>query len=82
MGWLSKVFGKNTATEEIEENVVASEPVVEESNKSDDELIAVLTAAIAALQSSSQSKLVIRSYRRVNEPIPIWNRVARENLIN
>lgn len=47
----------------------------------EEELIAILTAAI---QSSFETtgKLIIRSYRRVEQKVPVWNRVARENLLN
>ncbi|MBE7048168.1 MAG: hypothetical protein E7393_02190 [Ruminococcaceae bacterium] len=48
----------------------------------DSEIIAVLTAAIAASLNQPASSLRIRSYRRVDAATPIWNRTARrDNLI-
>ena len=47
----------------------------------DSELIAVLTAAIAASLNQSTYNLKIKSYRRVDSA-PIWNKTARrDNLI-
>lgn len=48
-------------------------PVVEVSN---DELVAVLTAAVAAFMEDSPSKLVVRSYRRVSGD-SAWARAGR-----
>ncbi|MBR5236086.1 MAG: OadG family protein [Clostridia bacterium] len=48
----------------------------------DGELIAVLTAAIAASLNRPASSLNIRSYRKVGTAAPAWNQVARrDNLI-
>ncbi|MGN1059131.1 MAG: OadG family protein [Clostridia bacterium] len=48
----------------------------------DGELIAVLTAAIAASLNQSTCNLRIKSYRRVDAGTPVWNRTARrDNLI-
>ena len=49
----------------------------------DSELIAVLTAAIAAsLNQTTTYNLKIKSYRRVDAGVPVWNRTARrDNLI-
>lgn len=56
----------------------APAPVVEED---DSELIAVLTAAIAASLNQSTYNLKIKSYRRVDS-VPLWNKTARrDNLI-
>ncbi|MBR7164580.1 MAG: OadG family protein [Clostridia bacterium] len=47
----------------------------------DSELIAVLTAAIAASLNQSTYNLKIKSYRRV-ETAPVWNRTARRDNLN
>ncbi len=47
----------------------------------DGELIAVLTAAIAASLNQSTCNLKIKSYRRV-DAAPIWNRTARLDNLN
>lgn len=43
----------------------------------DGELIAVLTAAVAASLNTSTYRLRIQSYREVNAGTPVWNRAAR-----
>lgn len=46
----------------------------------EEELIAVLTAAIAASLNTSTYNLKIKSYRRIENRNPAWNRAAiREN---
>lgn len=45
------------------------------------ELIAVLTAAIAASLNQSTYNLKIKSYRRVDSA-PVWNRTARRDNLN
>lgn len=46
----------------------------------DDELIAVLTAAVAAsLGQTTTYNLKIKSYRRVESGSPVWNRTARRD---
>lgn len=85
---LSKVFfTKQKAPKEAEE-VKTSAPAVEviaaEDDKEDeDELIAVLTAAVAAAMGrTSTYNLNIKSYRRVGSSSPAWNRISRqENLM-
>lgn len=48
----------------------------------DSELVAVLTAAVAACLNQSTCNLKIKSYRRVESNAPVWNRTARrDNLI-
>ena len=47
----------------------------------EEELIAIFAAVIQSYFSST-GKLVIRSYKRVEQNLPVWNRVARENLLN
>ncbi len=46
------------------------------------ELVAVLTAAIAAAYSTSTYHLNIRSYRRVGNASPEWNKAGLEDVIN
>ncbi len=58
----------------------AAAPAVEESID-DSELVAVLTAAVAASLNTSTYKLNIKSYRQIPSSTPVWNRVSRrENL--
>ncbi|MBQ3554257.1 MAG: OadG family protein [Clostridia bacterium] len=54
---------------------------VEALTTDDEELIAVLTAAVAASLNTSTYNLQIKSYRQVGAKAPAWNRVSRrENL--
>ncbi len=52
-----------------EEAAVSDEP-------DDEELIAVLTAAVAASLNTSTYNLKIKSYRRVNNSVPAWNKAG------
>jgi len=57
--------------------------VMESSNETDDvsdELIAVITAAIAASLNRSTYSVVVRSIRQVQTTSPAWNRAARLDL--
>lgn len=48
----------------------------------DDELIAVLTAAVAASLNTSTYNLQIKSYRRINNNTSAWNRAGVRETIN
>lgn len=54
--------------------------VVEEEDE--EELIAVLTAAIAASLNTSTYNLQIKSYRRIGNNNPAWNRAGINDTIN
>ena len=57
--------------------VVKETPVVEtkaEDDVDDDELIAILTAAVAASLNTSTYNLNIKSYRRIDDVRPAWNK--------
>ena len=46
--------------------------------KPDEELVAVIMAAIqASMEPESQCKLRIKSFRRIRQSSPIWNRTGR-----
>ena len=51
-----------------------------------DELIAVITAAIQAslvkAGISPECKIVVRSFKRVGSDAPVWNTTGREELLN
>ncbi len=48
------------------------------ATEDDDELIAVLTAAVAASLNTSTYNLRIKSFRRIGQNAPAWNAVARK----
>ena len=69
-----KIKAQNETVEQATNNKTeVSEPVVQEQPLQDDlELIAVITAAIAAQAKVGPDKLVVRSIRRVSS----WNKEA------
>ena len=46
------------------------------------ELIAVLTAAVAASMNTSTYHLNIKSYRRIDDASPAWNKAGRRDVID
>lgn len=57
-------------------------PAVEEEPQDEEELIAVITAAIAASLNTSTYHLHIRSLRRIDNKQPEWNRAGIQETIN
>ena len=53
-----------------------------ETDMDEDELIAVLTAAVAASLNTSTYNLNIKSYRRIDKKAPAWNRAGVSETIN
>ncbi len=62
--------------------VPAPAPVKTQPAADDEELIAVLTAAVAASLNTSTYNLRIKSYRRVGNQAPAWNRAGLQETIN
>lgn len=59
------------------------EAVVEEVSVSDDEeIVAVISAAIAASMNTTVDKFVVRNIVRVNDDTPTWGKVARIDQVN
>lgn len=46
-------------------------------NKNDDEILAVISAAVASMDTKPGYKLVVKSFNRVNQTTPIWSTVGR-----
>ena len=69
---------QNTATEKSV--VVASEEVVAQPQTDESELIAVITAAVAAAMGTSSSDFVVRSYKRVSGGA--WNKAGRREVLD
>ncbi len=68
---------------EPEKASVQSVPTYEQADAEDEEeLIAVLTAAVAASLSTSTYNLKIKSYRRITDSAPAWNRAGVGETIN
>jgi len=52
------------------------------SNTINDEIMAVIAAAIASMQTRPGYSLVVRSMKRVPQYSPVWNTVGRIERIN
>ena len=78
------VFYKDTSKQKNAEPPVQITPEKEAENQEvdDEELIAVLTAAVAASLNTSTYNLKIKSYRRVGNSAPAWNRAGLEETVN
>ena len=50
--------------------------------QNDEELISVLTAAIAASLNTSTYNLKIKSYRRIGSSAPVWNKAGVTESVN
>ncbi len=53
-----------------------------EGTMDDEELVAVLTAAVAASLNTSTYNLRIKSYRRIDNKMPAWNKAGVNETIN
>ena len=60
-----------------EQNIPAVRPT---KNEDPDELIAVISAAVAASLNRSTHEIIVRSFRRIPTGSPAWNRAARYDL--
>ena len=69
-------------TVKVEETAPVQTVEVTEPQMNEEELIAVITAAIAASLNTSTYNLQIKSYRRVNNNTPAWNKAGVTETIN
>ena len=80
---MEKIFAPKT---EKKAEVVAPVSVVKQAEvvetEDDEEIIAVLTAAIAASLNTSTYNLRIKSFRRVANNAPAWNKAGLNETIN
>ena len=56
--------------------------VVEDDATDDEELIAVISAAIASSMETSVRNIVVKNIVRVNDDTPTWGKVARIDQVN
>lgn len=84
----NKIFGKTEKKATVEQPKPAapvSVPVVNQTasaEESEEELIAILTAAIAASLNTSTYNLRIKSYRRIQSNAPVWNKAGIKETID
>lgn len=86
---MEKVFSKSNEQKQIPANEVkkvetvkpaAAIPAAEQEDE--EELIAVLTAAVAASLNTSVYNLKIKSYRRIDNNSTAWNKAGVREVIN
>lgn len=66
------------------ENIVINESIAsnDDNQLNEEEIVAVITAALAASLSKPTSDIVIRKIRRVGENSSVWSRVGRLEQMN
>ena len=73
---------KQAAVQEVKPAPAAPVQSAAEDDIDDEELIAVLTAAIAASLNTSTYNLQIKSYRRIGNGSPAWNQAGLRDTID
>lgn len=81
---MKQIFYKDPAKTAAKSEAVPvkAEPDESESAMDEGELIAVLTAAVAASLNTSTYNLQIKSYRRVGNSSPAWHKAGISDTIN
>ena len=69
-------------TVKVEETAPVQTVEVTEPQMNEEELIAVITAAVAASLNTSTYNLQIKSYRRIEDKKPAWNKAGLRESIN
>lgn len=78
----NKIKQANVSPQVKNEAKPVNKAVQAEDDMDESELIAVLTAAIAASLNTSTYNLNIKSYRRVGNSSPSWNKAGLTDVIN
>lgn len=77
------IFYRQPKTNKAPEAAPVAAPVqTTDDDIDEDELIAVLTAAVAASLNTSTYNLRIKSYRRTDNKMPAWNKAGLNETIN
>lgn len=87
---LNKVVTKIEKNEENKNKIIKSEENTSEDNQiqeveiedeedNDEELVAVITAAVASHMGKSTNTIVVKNIVRVNDDTPAWGKVGRIN---
>lgn len=77
-----KEESEDTRASEQSVNMQAEEQIqqIVSDQEDQDELIAVITAAVAASLNRTTHNIIVRSVRRIPSVSPAWNRAARLDL--
>lgn len=73
----NKTKSKNSDMENEPVNGTVAEAQRDSEDLSDDSLIAVLTAAVMAMQNNPDIKIRVASFRRIPQSSPVWNTIGR-----
>jgi len=83
---VSSIEGKNDSGVKVvstpQKKTQTVSEVVEEDVTDDEELIAVISAAIASSMETSVRNIVVKNIVRVNDDTPTWGKVARIDQVN
>ncbi len=63
-------------------NVAKSEPVAKVEVTDDSELIAVISAAVAASLNTSVNNIIVTNIKRISDTTPSWGQAGRSDLMN
>ncbi len=78
-----KEKAQNISAAKSFEKKTAPAPAIQEKVESDDALIAVITAAVAASMGKSANGIVIKSIKRTGQNVPAWGARGRiEQVLN
>ncbi len=77
----NNVLGNINTESEIKNDISDTTLIVNENEQDEEELVAILTASIAASLNTSTYNLRVMSFRRTNQSSPIWNSVGRKELL-
>ena len=75
-----RVQAKKDQAKKAQEPEDKQQPVVENQQEDDGELIAIITTALAASLNTSKDKLIIKNIRQIEDPT--WAQVARIQNMN
>lgn len=76
------IFYKDPNKQSAKPVVQAPVQEVKADDTDEEELVAVLTAAVATSLNTSTYNLKIKSYRRVDNKVPAWNKAGITETIN
>ena len=69
------------SSDEVKNNTVENIST-DKNDEDEEELVAVLTAAVAASLKTTTNRVRINTYKRVHTDPPVWNRAGRKEAIN
>ena len=87
--WITVLMSKTIQTIEARNAIVEVKPLmpqpvatVQVDNADDEELIAVISAAIAASLNTTMDNFKVTNIRRISDSTPTWGKVGRSEVMN